>query len=292
MAKKFNASQYKSQMRQAQNKVKQEVAKLNREIGKYNREAKSAVNKYNQEVRRHNSQVRQNRARIERELRKLSSQPVYRVTTTYTTSARTLNSTYGQVALYYDMLENPSEFEDRFYSDIEQENANSLETLNVIVDDAPSEAPAVSLQDSVIIEQLAHISIDLDNRWRGALFSLNPSNPDATRHFCTSAREIFTEIFETKAPDKLVFSEYPNCEKTPNGSATRRSKIKYFLRKKGISNPDAENFVEEDITNILELFHVLSDGTHGQAGRYSFSKLYAVKKRVEDGLNFLCSIVS
>lgn len=292
MAKKFNASQFKSQMRQAQNKVNQEVRKLNNEINKYNREVKSAVNKYNQEVRRYNSQVRQNRARIERELRKLSSQSAFRVTTTYTTSVRTLNITYGQVASYYDTLDYPSEFEDRFYSDIEQENANSLETANAIVNDAPSKAPAASLQDSIIIEQLAHISIDLDNRWRGALFSLNPSNPDATRHFCTSAREIFTEIFNAKAPDELVFSKYPNCEKTPNGNATRRSKIKYFLGKKGISNPNAENFVEEDITNILELFHVLSDGTHGEAGRYSFDKLYAVKKRVEDGLIFLCNIAS
>ena len=28
------------------------------------------------------------------------------------------------------------------------------------------------------------------------------------------------------------------------------------------------DFADEDINNILELFHVLSDGTHGAAGRY------------------------
>lgn len=292
MAKKFNASQFKNQIRQAQNKANQEIRKLNREIDTYNRNVKSAVNNYNHEVRRYNSQVRQNRARIDRELRKLSSQPAFRVTTTYTTSVRTLNNTYGQVASYYDTLDYPSKFEDRFYSDIEQENANNLEAANAIVNDAPPTAPEESLQNSVIIEQLTHISLDLDNRWRGALFSLSPSNPDATRHFCTSAREIFTEMFNTKAPDKVVFAEYPNCEKTPNGNATRRSKIKYFLGKKGITNPNAESFVEEDITNILELFHILSDGTHGEAGRYSFGKLYAVKKRVKDGLAFLCNIVN
>ena len=49
-------------------------------------------------------------------------------------------------------------------------------------------------------------------------------------------------------------------------------------------------FVDADITNILELFHILSDGTHGIAGKYTFSKLLQVKKRVEQGINFLCTI--
>ena len=50
------------------------------------------------------------------------------------------------------------------------------------------------------------------------------------------------------------------------------------------------DFADEDINNILELFHVLSDGTHGAAGRYEFDKLLQVKKRVEQGINFLCTI--
>ena len=50
------------------------------------------------------------------------------------------------------------------------------------------------------------------------------------------------------------------------------------------------DFAEADITNILELFHVLSDGTHGEAGRYESKKLAQVKKRVEQGINFLCEI--
>lgn len=290
MARKVSASQLKSQVRQAQNKLAQMARALNNEVDRLNREAKSAISKYNQEVRRYNTKVLQNRSRIKSELRKISSRPTFCVTTTYTTSVLSLNTIYGHVASYYDTLDHPSDFEDRFYSDIEQENANSLETANAIVNDALPEAAASSIQDSVITEQLARISVDLYNRWRGALFSLNPSNPDATRHFCTSAREVFTEIFNIKAPDELVLLELPNCEKTPNGSVTRRSKIRFFLSKKGISNTNAENFVEEDITNILELFHTLSDGTHGEAGRYGLDKLYAVKKRVEDGLLFLCNI--
>lgn len=52
------------------------------------------------------------------------------------------------------------------------------------------------------------------------------------------------------------------------------------------------NFVESDIDNILELFHVLSDGTHGIAGRYDDKKLMQVKKRVEQGIYFLCEIAA
>ena len=54
----------------------------------------------------------------------------------------------------------------------------------------------------------------------------------------------------------------------------------------------AEEFIDNDIDNILELYHILSDGTHGYAGRYTFIQLKAIKKRVEDGILFLCNIVS
>jgi hypothetical protein len=142
------------------------------------------------------------------------------------------------------------------------------------------------------MDRLLSLSSDLDNRWKGALFSLNPNNPDATRHFCTSAREIFTEIFDTKATDNDVFAVLPNCQRTNNGNATRRSKIQYFLHRKGIDDSDVETFIDSDINNILELFHTLSDGTHGAAGRYTINQLTVIKKRVEDGLIFLCDIAS
>jgi hypothetical protein len=54
--------------------------------------------------------------------------------------------------------------------------------------------------------------------------------------------------------------------------------------------PSAVDLADADITNILELFHILSDGTHGESGRYETEKLNRVKKRVEQGINFLCEI--
>ncbi len=261
-------------MRSAQNQ-------LRRNINKYN----SAVNQYNRAVRQHNSQVTRNRARINSELRKLSSSS----STKYTVSVRTLNTVYQQVSTHYDNLDSPTPFEDLFYSNAEQENANNIATANVL-DNQPTDVADEPLSDTAITDHLEYFSADLDKRWKGALFSLNPVNPDAARHFCTSSREIFTDLLELKASDKDVFETYPDCEKTDRGNATRRWKIKYLLNKKGINNEAAEDFVEKDITNILELFHTLSDGTHGEAGKYDRLKLFSVKKRVEDGIIFLSNI--
>ena len=41
---------------------------------------------------------------------------------------------------------------------------------------------------------------------------------------------------------------------------------------------------------LHKLFHVLSNATHGPAGKYEYGKLLQVKKRVEQGINFLCAI--
>ncbi len=133
------------------------------------------------------------------------------------------------------------------------------------------------------------VSVDLHNRWKGAIFALSPQNPDAARHFCTSARELFTEFIECKAPDSLVFEYNPDCERTKQGNATRRAKMKYMMRKLDMDD-SVIKFADANIENILELFHVLSDGTHGAAGRYEYLKLMQVKKRVEQGINFLCEI--
>ncbi len=135
------------------------------------------------------------------------------------------------------------------------------------------------------------VSTDLDDRWNGAVFSLNPQNPDAARHFCTSAREILTQILQLKAPDADVIALLPDCDRTPDGSPTRRSKIRYFLARRDMAAENLEQFVEDDIENIVQLFNVFNKGTHGAAGTFDLSQLDAVKKRVENGIMFLTEII-
>ena len=288
---RYTSSQFRSKLNQIQqkqrnaiNNYKRVVNEYNRKVNSYNQRITKAINDYNMAVRKHNANVIRNRQIISNELRRLNSSSF--VQTRYVVSSRTMQSHYEAVAReYYEGVSITPE-QSRILDLIEQEQANNLVTENYIArDSAPEETPA----DIEIGNKLALISSDLDSRWKGAVFALNPNNPDASRHFCTSTREIFTEFLEITAPDEKVFAFDPSCAKTDNGNPTRREKIRFLMRDYRM-NDNVVSFVDEDISNIIELNHLLSGGTHGPAGNYSFEKLIQVKKRVEQGINFLCEI--
>jgi hypothetical protein len=52
-----------------------------------------------------------------------------------------------------------------------------------------------------------------------------------------------------------------------------------------------EDFVEQDMENIVQLFRVFNEGTHGSAGTFTFDQLHPTRKRVEDGIMFLTEII-
>lgn len=292
MVKKVSPSQLRSMARKAQQDYNRAVNQANRAIKDYNREVKRAVDNYNAEVRRYNSKVRQynvkvrrNRQIINSQLRKMNT--TVTVQSSYTVSARTMQRYYDDVGnTYYEGVEVTPE-QETILDLVDQEQATSLVTENFIVNDiVPDESP----EDLEIGNRLAMVSDDLNSRWRGAVFALSPNNPDATRHFCTSTREIFSQLLDMKAPDPDVFAFDPNCEVTPEKKTpTRRSKIAYLMRKKGLSE-SVIAFADADIGNINELFKTLNGGTHGPAGKYEYEKLLQVKKRVEQGIIFLCEI--
>lgn len=286
MAKSFNMSQFKSKVRQLENKQRQAINNYNRAVRQYNNSVKKAISDYNTFVRNYNSAVRQNRQIINREISKLQSHSSTR--TTFTVSLDAMQQYYSAVNSYYGEGVPVNQHQDRILDLIEQEQANSVITANAVEN---NEYPEENTEDIEIGNKLLLVSQDLNDRWKGAVFSLDPNNPDACRHFCTSARELFTDFIELKAPDIEVFAFNPNCAKTERGNATRKEKIKYMLRNTQL-NDSVVSFVESDIDNILELFHVLSDGTHGVAGRYDNKKLMQVKKRVEQGIYFLCEIAA
>lgn len=282
MVKRMNISQLNSKMRQIQNKTNQQLKRIQRDTERQiKRETTKMINDYKKNIRK-------NYQKLQKELNRFNNSQ--HMTTKYTISVKNLNSSYEKVNATYNQL-NSTTKEKEIFNYIEQENVNNLTVANTLISSDAEEDIGTELQDNVIGNQLKKLSDDLNNRWLGAIFALNPHNPDATRHFCTSTREIFTEIFDKYAKDKEVFSIFPDCDKTDRGNATRKSKIKYFLYKKGIDIKNADEFIDNDIDNILELYHILSDGTHGEAGRYNIIQLKAIKKRVEDGINFLCSIV-
>lgn len=280
MAKRMSTSQLRSKLHQLQNKQRQAINNYNRQVRQYNSAVQKAVSNYNAAVRQYNSTVRKNRQIIQSNISKLNST---RTHTTYAVSLTVMQRNYYEVNGVYNEDVHVTPQQNAILDLIEQEQANSIVTAQLI--ENPDQA-VDNVEDIEIGNKLLNVSEDLNNRWRGAVFSLSPQNPDAARHFCTSAREIFTEFIELKAP---VFAYNPNCAKTERGNATRREKIKYMMRNLNMDDC-VVNYAESDITNILELFHVLSDGTHGEAGRISLKTLYQVKKRVEQGINFLCEI--
>ncbi|MCY3994352.1 MAG: hypothetical protein OXF50_24225 [Caldilineaceae bacterium] len=132
----------------------------------------------------------------------------------------------------------------------------------------------------------------MQGRWSGALFALNPRNPDAARHFCTSAREILANILDTEAPNADVLSRFPDCQVTGQGTPTRRAKIHYCLDRSGLNNETLEDFIDANINDLSVLFKDLNTGAHGPAGRFSLPQLAAIKIRVEDAIDFICKIVT
>ena len=291
MVRRYSASQIRSKIRQAQQKQRQAITKYNAAVRRRNQGVRTAVNRYNQAVRAHNERVRANRRRLASELARLNSRPTTTRYVVYHTSFRTLQSSYNRLETSADSQQLDARY-NRLLDLSEREAANSAEVTNRILGDQEAAAGSVDkLEDAELLDGLRGISMDLDDRWNGAVFSLNPKNPDAARHFCTSAREIFVQIIQLKAPDADVVALLPDCDQTPDGNPTRRSKIRYFLARRGMEAESLEQFVEDDVENILQLFNVFNKGTHGASGTFDLPQLGAVRKRVENGIMFLTEII-
>ena len=293
MARRYSASQIRSKIRQAQQKQRQAITKYNDKVRRHNQGVRTAVNRYNQAVRAHNERVRANRRRLASQLARLNARPTTTTTSyiVYHTSVRTLQNSYSRLENSADSQQLDARY-NRLLNLSEREAANSAEVTNRILGDPEAAAGSVDeLEDAELLDGLRGISTDLDDRWNGAVFALNPENPDAARHFCTSAREILTQILQLKAPDADVVALLPDCDRTPDGNPTRRSKITYFLARRDMAAASLEQFVEDDIENIVQLFNVFNRGTHGAAGTFDFTQLGAVRKRVENGIMFLTEII-
>lgn len=292
MVRRVTPSQFNSMLRRAESQRRQAIQKINREIDRLNRANKKAVDDYNREVRQHNARVRSNRQRLNNAILRLEQEARKPSRVTYTVRSRKVYESYNRLDERYEA----GAYSDRFNEALdlaEREASNSAE-LEAILAEEPTdteEEPRFEA-DPNLVQTLSSIQNDLPDRWHGALFALSPRNPDAARHFCTSAREIFVKIFEIGAPDSLVGSALTNCALTPQGTPTRRAKIRYLLSQQSLGDEALEDFVEADVDNILSLFQIFNEGTHGKAGAYGASQLSAIKKRVEDGMKFLLNIAT
>lgn len=257
----------------------------NRAVRQQNQKNEAAVRKYNLAVNSHNAKVRQNRQALARQIASLKSQASS--TTRY---VEVRNSAYD-VYDSFERVERSAEYSPGV-SDLlqltEKEASNSANVAEALTSEAP--LTPEQMDDSGILEYLSGFSEDLCDRWKGALYALNPMNTDAARHFCTSVREIFTEILDKWADSADVIAADSNYDKTPSGTPSRRAKIRYLLKRKGADSPEMLGFVEKDIDDILQLFHLFNEATHGAAGKHGFAKLQSIRQRVEGGIMFLAAI--
>lgn len=292
-------SQWNNMVRQAQQRERQVVDAINREIRARNDKIKRAVDDhdrkvvdaYNREVNAHNARVRHNRQRLKSELERLARQAAMPRYVTFQVSVHAVQTAYERL----EHVADSGGFDSRYNEVLdlsEREAANNAGLMNALLAgsqqaDAHGPAPA----ESPLTPILQAILPELGDRWRGALFSLNPQNPDAARHFCTSAREIVALILETKAADSAVLAALPGCELTPKKTPTRRSRIRYFLHLKGMNQDALEDFVEADMNNVVELFPTFNKGTHGDAGSFNIGQLHALRQRVEHAIMFLHRVI-
>lgn len=298
MARKVTPAQYKAmidkynrEVKRHNQKVNQEINKYNQEVKKYKADRKRQIDNYNQQVKKVNAQREKHRQQLNQAIRKFNSSQSVTTTVYYRESVRRLENDYTNLESRTDNYSDYSEHqEDLIKNYPAQEANNSVQLFNSLngIDDGDFINPD-ELQKTYIVDKLNEMSNDMGSRWRGALFSLNPNNPDAGRHFCTSVREVYTQILEIKAPDGLVQKTFPDCE-LHQGKPNRRFKIKYILTQKSLQSESFENFVDSDIEELLSIFRTLNDGTHGSAGRFTIDQLSKLKKRVEDSINFIAEL--
>ena len=284
MARRISVSQLRSKLQQAQSKQRQAIQQYNSNVRKYNAGRKRQIDAYNRAARSYNARLRADRNRLQSALQRLARQPI---TVRYTS----LRRSSVLLSTAYEKLNGSGA--DPFLSDLgERETANSVSLLNLLLgDNGQPQGNAIDLTTTKIGNSLSGLSEDLQNRWAGAIFSLNPANPDAARHFCASAREIITEILNTAAPDEDVFAEIPDCQITDRGTPTRRAKINYCLNRNGLTDVSLESFVEVNIGDLTVLFDDLNSGAHGTAGKFDLQQLTGIKNRVEDAIDFMCQVV-
>ncbi|HWV25658.1 MAG TPA: hypothetical protein VNZ66_00425 [Aeromicrobium sp.] len=300
MARKVTPAQFKAAMQKAQRDQKRAIDKYNHEARKYNADVKKAVNDYNREVRRynskaraHNREVENQRRRLRQEVARLNSRPSATTFTAYRQSTSTFIETYERAD--ESLTSHPgSPADQRFLDLVSDEAANSVYLANALDGDgdAESDFSEAQLRAPSLSAELGHFGEDVTNRWTGALYALSPHNPDAARHFCTSAREVVISMLDQAAPDAEVKQNDPDCDLTDKGAVTRRSKLTYLLRRHGATAPGVVSAVSEDVENLLSLFRTFNDGTHGHAGRFTATELSAIRTRVEAAIQFVYAVVS
>ena len=275
-----------AKLRRAVSNYNSAVRRYNAGVQRQRTQMRRAIDSYNRDARADNARVAANQRALRAQIQRLSTARIVVRSATYYRSVTSLHETYETVerSAPGTWLEEREDILDL----AQQETENSLALATVFDRDSEQDSP-LQPADPEVEGYLRSFSDDLAARWQGALFALNPRNPDAARHFSSSSREILTRIIEEEARDDDVLSYDPSSALTGDGRPTRRARLAYCLVRAGKVSDSLAAFADADIANVIELFEVFNDGTHGQAGLYDLSHLGLIQGRVEGAIAFLHS---
>jgi hypothetical protein len=296
VVRKVTPGRLQSIIRQAAQKQQRAIDDYNRAVRQHNAQARQqqsryrqAVSNYNREVRAFNARVAANQRRLRADLVRLSRTRIVATSVTYYRSVTTLHDSYETVesSAPGTWLEHREDILDL----AQQETSRSLAIAQAAEADGAEPIPDANQVDPRIDGLLRSISPELGDRWQGAIFAVSPRNPDAARHFSTSSREILATIIEREATDDEVFAADPLAQRGSDGRPTRRARLAFCLARAGRASDPLAAFADADVGNVIELFRVFNDGTHGSAGIYDLGYLRLIRERVEGAIEFLHSIL-
>jgi len=135
---------------------------------------------------------------------------------------------------------------------------------------------------------LSRLDPSLIRLWRGAKESLASDNPDSTRHFITSLRELLTHVIHKLAPDEQVKSWTTDPKHYHKNKPTRRSRLLYICRE--INYPPFSQFLDKDIDAVLECINLFQYGTHKIDSPFITPQLQSMMLRTESSIRFLLDI--
>jgi Predicted pPIWI-associating nuclease len=288
VARRVTPAQYRSMVNRAisdyNRAVRQHNAQVRRAVDGYNRQVRAV----NREIRAHDARVVENRRRLRAAIAALNrsgSATITTRTTTYYTAVRVLHESYERVeeSAPGTWLESRDDILDL----AQAETANSVKLADAAGSTSAVAAPEV---DPQVESRLRDFDDDLASRWSGALFALNERNPDAARHFSASCREILTQMIDRAAPDDEVLAAGSSA-RTPEGRPTRRAKLAYGLVRSGQASDELAAFADADVVEVIELFRVFNDGTHGDAAVFTHQHLRLIRARVEGAITFLHALL-
>lgn len=169
--------------------------------------------------------------------------------------------------------------------DVEQgdydELYNRTELRNHVAPNISQELDAILARESPMMLRML----------QGARHSLESGNPDRSRHFCTSARELILMLLDSLASDSDVEHYFPDKNDPSNydnGKLTKSAKLRYICR--DLNQPALQEYVEEQIGATVKLIKELNKGTHNRKAFYDDTILYLLLNKVESSLWFVFEV--